>query len=236
MRRANALALFVCFAGMGACAWAQASCSSDGQPPPTALYERFTSADCEDCWAHPAATTAPGGTTLLIDWITPGTLGDDAPLSAAATRDALERLQAIARPTPSHTDTHVDAVPPLPATALLRVAQGPVVANYVGASIRFIPPALAADTHYRVTLLLVEAVEAGTEGTPVARNIARNALQLSWDKRHQLPKKEHGGWFEIRPMHVPEGARPERLRLVAWVGDAQGQPIAAAQTHCAAGR
>ncbi|EJE49649.1 hypothetical protein PMI14_05780, partial [Acidovorax sp. CF316] len=62
---------------------AQSSCSSDGVARPAALFERFVSADCESCWADKAtpAPSAPG--TLVLDWIVPGTQGDNAPLSAA---------------------------------------------------------------------------------------------------------------------------------------------------------
>lgn len=236
MHHLPALALCTWLGAAGAAAWAQASCSSDGQPPPAALYERFTSADCEDCWASPSADIAPGNGTMVIDWITPGALGDDAPLSAAATRDALERLQAIGRPAPARTDTRVDAIPLLPAPALLRVAQGPVLADYLGASVRFIPYRAAADAHYQLTLLVIEAIPAGSEGSQVARNLVRNTFQRTWEKRHKLSKKEQYGWFEIRPMSVPDGARPERLRVAAWVHDARGHLVAAAQTRCDTGQ
>lgn len=233
--RASRVLLAAALAAGAGGAHAQPGCSSDGQPPVAALYERFLSADCEACWAQPAAARTPGPSALLIDWIVPGTQGDEAPLSAAATRDALERLQAIARPMPTDTDTHVDAVPPLPAPALLRVAQGPTVGDYLGTSLRFIPPRTPGGTSYQLTLLMLEAVPAGAEGSPVARNIVRNAFSGLLDKRHQLPKQEQEGWLEIRPMGIPEGARRERLRVAAWVRDPAGRLVAVAQTHCAAG-
>lgn len=95
-------------------AQAQASCSSDGLPPVTTLYERFMSADCQTCWTEPATRRTPGPSALLIDWIVPTAQGDEAPLSAAATREALERLNALGRALPWFTDTHVASVPPLP--------------------------------------------------------------------------------------------------------------------------
>ena len=76
-------------------ALAQTHCSSDGTPKPVALFERFISADCEACWgdAAPPAPSAKAG-AVVLDWIVPSAAGDDAPLSAAATTDALPRLQA----------------------------------------------------------------------------------------------------------------------------------------------
>ena len=235
LRRALRPCLAAALAAIAALAQAQSGCSSDGQPQPTALYERFISADCEACWTQPGPASTPGPSALLIDWIVPGAQGDDAPLSAAATRDALERLQSIARPLPAPTDTHVDDVPPLPAPALLRVAQGPPLADYLGTSLRFIPPRAPAADSYQVTVLMLETVPAGTEGSPMARNIVRNAFKGILDKRQQLPKKERGGWLEIRPMRIPDGARPERLRVAAWVQDPAGRIVAAALSQCGPG-
>jgi hypothetical protein len=33
-------------------------------------------------------------------------------------------------------------------------------------------------------------------------------------------------------MSIPEGAKPERLRVVGWVEDARGRVVAAAQSRC----
>ena len=78
----------------------QSSCASDGVPQPAALVERFISADCESCWSD-AETARPGRGELALDWIVPGSRGDDAPLSAAASRDSLARLQALGRNAPT---------------------------------------------------------------------------------------------------------------------------------------
>ena len=90
-------------------AQAQSSCSSDGQPRPVALRERFVNADCASCWSDPATFAASQGEAVL-DWIVPGSLGDDAPLSAAARREARERLQVLGRSIPAQTDTLVQQV------------------------------------------------------------------------------------------------------------------------------
>ena len=120
-------------------ALAQASCSSDGTPRPVAIFERFISADCEACWTD-AATPAPSATAgaVVLDWIVPGQAGDEAPLSAAATHDALARLRALGRTPPAATDVHttvVEAAGP----ARLRVAHGLPFNDYLGTGITFAP-------------------------------------------------------------------------------------------------
>lgn len=216
-------------------ALAQASCSSDGTPRPVAIFERFISADCEACWTD-SATPAPSATagTVVLDWIVPGQAGDEAPLSAAATQDALARLQALGRTPPAATDVHttvVEAAGP----ARLRVAHGLPFNDYLGTGITFAPTLQrhgATPGAMAFYLLLVESVPAGTEGTPVARNMVRNMLQGTWDKRDQLSNSKQTQWMESRPMRIPEGAQPERLRMVGWVQDAGGRVVAAAQSAC----
>lgn len=216
---------------------AQSSCSSDGVPTPATLLERFISADCEACWSDPA-TLAPARSAgvVALDWIVPSPAGDDAPLSAAATRDALARLGALGRSAPTARDVHVATVE-AGRPGSLRVARGMPFNDYLGASIRYraaAPRAKAAAKagEREFYLLLVESVPAGSEGTPVDRNIVRNMLQGSWNQREKLLKKEQSAWMESRPMRIPEGARPERLHVVGWVQDATGQVLAAAQSAC----
>jgi hypothetical protein len=222
-------------AGHAPLAAAQSSCSSDGVARPTAVFERFISADCEACWADPA-TPAPGAAAVLLDWIVPTERGDDAPLSAAATNDAALRLQALGRPVPATTDVWVAAVTPPPARAgkaqRLRVALGLPLNDYVGTGIAFRPGAAApaGDWHYH--LLLVESVPAGSDGTAVPRNLVRNMLSGTWNQRRSLSKQEQSTWMDNRPMRVPPGAQPERLHMVGWVQDAQGHVVAAAQSVC----
>ncbi len=199
---------------------AQSSCSSDGQPPPSGLLERFINADCEGCWTD-LKTAEPGRGALALDWIVPGRRGDDAPLSAAARDETLARLQALGRAVPRHGEDRLEQRrgPPL----ALRVAHGLPFNGYIGASIELREPAPGP---WRAWLLLVEAIPAGSERTPVARNVVRNALQLSWDDRRSGPHAES------RPMNIPEGARPDRLRVVGLLEDARGQVRAIAQARC----
>lgn len=208
--------------------WGQSSCSSDGQRPPRQLLERFISADCVECWEQAAA---PTGHALVLDWIVPGALGDDAPLSAAARPEGLQRLQALGTPAPGPTDplqhTH-DA----PATQpVLRVALGQPVNDYVGVSIRFQPP--TGGRRWTGWLALVESLPAGSEGSPVARNLVRNLLMSSWDGRLLLSKQKRSAWIETRAMWIPPNVHTERLRVVGWVQDARGRLVSMAQSVCA---
>lgn len=215
-------------------ALAQASCSSDGTPQPVAIFERFISSDCEACWTD-AATPSPSATAgaVVLDWIVPGQAGDEAPLSAAATNDALARLQALGRAPPAATDVYTAAVEGA-RPARLRVAHGLPFNDYLGTAIAFTPTRRdgAAPDAMAFYLLLVESVPAGTEGTRVGRNMVRNMLQGTWDKRDTLSNSKQTKWMESRSMRIPDGAQPERLRMVGWVQDAQGRVVAAAQSAC----
>lgn len=220
-------------------ALAQASCSSDGTPQPVALFERFISADCEACWSD-AATPAPSATAgaAVLDWIVPGKAGDDAPLSAAATSDALARLHAIGRKPPTTTDVFVASVD-APVPAGLRVAHGLPFNDYLGTGISLTParkaqPQATPAAPLAFHLLLVEAVPAGSDGTVVPRAIVRNLLQGTWTESglQASAKGTPPHWMETRSMRIPDGAKAERLRLVGWVQDAEGRVMAAAQSVC----
>ena len=226
-----ATTLLACHAPYAA---AQASCSSDGTVHPTALFERFISADCEACWADPVTPAPSAPTTVVLDWILPSAQGNDAPLSAAATNDAALRLQALGRPAPASTDVALSPVEPPARPMRLRVAHGLPISDYMGTGITLAPtPGLTPPPEgWQYHLLLVEAVPAGSEGTVVARNLVRNMLYGTWDKRNTLSKNEQSRWMESRPMRIPPGAQPERLHMVGWVQDAQGRVLTAAQSVC----
>lgn len=216
---------------IAATAQAQSSCSSDGQRTPVAVVERFTSADCENCWSDTTARPAPPR-TLVLDWIVPSPRGDEAPLSAAATRDANDRLAALHRAAP--TASYSNQTPVAKRPYRMRVAHGLPFNGYIGASME-LPQSEVRPVPLPVTgwLVLVETIAAGTEGTPVERNLVRNSLTRTWDGRHQLSKDEQKRLWESRPMGLGATARPERLRVVGWVEDAHGRIITAAQSHCA---
>lgn len=237
---------------------AQSSCSSDRQAAPTALLERFISADCSDCWA---ASTLPAVTKgqASLDWIVPSPRGDDAPLSAATSNDANARLAALklawtAAPTgQSSALLPVLAAQKQPKHQLntLRVAHGLPFNGYIGASIEFTPSqALKSDAlapkklravnspdrhEANAYLVLLETIPAGTEGSKIERNLVRNLLVTPWDVGQQLSRDKSTGFnpfFESRPISIPQGVNPDRLRVLGWVQDAQGKVLAMAQSRC----
>ena len=215
---------------------AQSFCASDGQPRPVLLMERFINADCETCWQDPATPKAAEGFAVL-DWIVPndaGGKGDDAALSAVASRDGLARLQSLGKsvPTDTLTTNHAVAGKALK-SASLRVAHGLPLSGYLGTSIELKPvPAAARQQRWTAWLVLVETLPAGTEATPVARNLVRSAFQVSWNGA-QIPKKtDQNRFFDARSMSISQGVNPDRLSVVGWVEDAKGQVLAAAQSKC----
>lgn len=237
--------LTLAWLGLPLAGLAQGVCSSDGQVPPRGLLERFMGADCETCWQQ--APLAPAAGLLALDWIVPSVLGDDAPLSAAASRDALLRLDALdsGRPPPGRSLQRQQPV--ARAFALgqraqraaapdrMRVAMGPALGGYVGTSVSLKQP--LGPPPWTVWLALVEELEAGIEGSPVPRRLVRNLLVLERDAAGtasaKLSKKKQtlenlsgpSSHFihETRSMAVPPGAQPERLRLVGWQQDGQGR-------------
>ena len=198
---------------------------------PGALFERFINANCATCWTDTTTPTAPSG-ALSLDWIVPGSQGDEAALSAAASGDAPTRLQALQRVRPdtqSHHESRVDAL----SGVTLRVARGPTVGGYVGVSISLtLPRGTSPAWPLSVWMVLVEALPSGTEGSLVPRNLVRNVLQPLWNKGEQLLNKDGMSFNELRAMSVPEGAHADRLEVAGWVQDAQGRILAAAQSAC----
>jgi hypothetical protein len=212
---------------------AQSFCASDGQPRPTLLVERFINADCQNCWIDPA-TPKTGASQLALDWVTPGSKGDDAPMSAIATRDALARLESLKKQAPAASSVQTQAVRGVKG-ATLRVAHGLPLAEYVGASIELKPvPAAARGQNWTAWLALVETLPAGTEGSPVERNLVRNLFQAPWNVRKMLSKTEQDRFFDQRSMSIAAGVDASRLRVIGWVEDHTGQIVAAAASKCVA--
>jgi len=209
---------------------AQSVCSSDGQPRPVALLERWMDADCQSCWTDRATPAARPGDAIL-DWVLPSAKGEEAALSAVARQDGLQRLQALGRPPATEPFDQRTAVQPVAGS--LRVAHGLAFNGYVGTSIGFTPRTpktanKAADGGpWRSWLVLVEVLPAGTEGSPVARQLVRNLLQTDWPAHAPAAALR-----EARSMHLPEGSDPQRLRLIGWVENSHGRVVAAAQSRC----
>ena len=203
---------------------ARALCTSDQVPAPAAVLERFISADCATCWQDPATARPAGPDTVVLDWVVPGRQGEDAPLATVASSDALERLAVLRRQAPERSDavTARREGKGLP----LRLAQGAAFNDYVGASIELKAPGRTA---WQPWLLLVEQLPAGTEGSPVARNLVRNVFRPDWGQPSTNPPARLA---DTRAMQIHEGARPERLRLVAVLQDARGRIRAISRTEC----
>ncbi len=222
--KACAAACLLALAAAGALA--QSSCSSDGQPRPAGLLERFINADCEPCW-RATDTPRPGRGELALDWVLPGSRGDDAPLSTVAVREALARLQALGLARPLQ-----DAAARRKARAgdfRVRVAHGLPFGGYVGTSIELKP---GRGGPWQAWLLLVETLPAGTEGSPVERTLVRNVLQLTWDSHNPRAASRPGSYYETRPMRIPSGADAARLRVVGWVEDTRGALRGIAASRC----
>lgn len=201
-----------------------ALCTSDGVPAPAAVLERFIDADCADCWTDPA-TPRPGRGALVLDWVVPGRQGEQAPLSTVALVEAQDRLQRHGRPPqPGRTDA-VTTRRAGPAAAL-RLAQGQPFNDYIGTSIALEAP---GQERWSAWLLLVEELPAGTEGSPVARNLVRNVFRPDWDRPGPRAPRQLA---ETRAMQIHEGASPARLRLVAVLEDGRGRMRAIRRTTC----
>jgi hypothetical protein len=208
-----------------AAAWAQAGlqCTSDGLAAPPVLQERFINADCDACWRQPGPTPPKGA--AVLDWVVPGSLGDDAPLSAVARRESLERLDFLRLPVPGEHAGHASAVQG--GRHHVHVSRGPVLGGYVGASLTFDSSGAPLQLPLTGWLALIEVLPAGTEGSPVPRALMRNLLSSTIAPRNTEIMGQL--W---RPMNVPEGAQPDRLQLLGWVSDAQGHVLAAAESSC----
>ena len=204
-------------------AQAQSFCSSDGQTQPARLLERFISADCESCWAEAAEGAARAEPDeLALDWVVVGSKGDDAPLSATASTDSPARLASLQQAAPVGVAS-VRRLVQAPKRGL-RVSHGLPFNGYLGTSIELKLPRAERWTAW---LLLVETIPAGTDGTPIERNLVRNALQLAWPAGKEQPRL-----YESRPMSIPSGSRAERLRVVGWLQDGRGRMRAIAQSRC----
>lgn len=222
--------------------FAQSACNSDGTAAPQALFERFISADCADCWAD-AQTPAPGSSAAVLDWIVPSAAGEDAALAAAARRDALERLNTLKRALPQPSDVHVstraDSLP-----GRFRVALGPAVNDYVSALVSYAGPVPALAQQEKqglaVWLALVEQIPAGVESSAVPRNLVRGVFRTQWQQRNQLKKGERINlprdmqWIDRVSMQLPAGTSAERLSVIAWAQTADGTTLGIVQAACAA--
>lgn len=195
---------------LGAGVWLaglQALAASPAEPacaPPQRVVERFVDAGCEACWSQPVEPALPAGAWAL-DWIVPGAQGDAAPLALAALAEGQTRQAAVAArrslSASAQAEWPLAARPPLHLT----VVGGPAWNGYLGLqlSVRGTPPEGA-----QAYLALVEDLPAGAEGNASARRLVRAVAG-------PVPL-DGGSSRELRALRIPEAAKPERLRGVAW--------------------
>ena len=154
-------------------------------------------------------------------------------MSTAALQEASYRLSSLQVNSPATFREHRKSVIARPYP--LRVAQGMAFGAYIGASIELpvsevrLPPG-----PLNVWLALVEHIPAGTEGTPIPRNLVRSTFARTWTAQDiDTFGRAEGMLRETRSMGLGATANPQRLRVVGWVEDARGHVLAAAQSHCA---
>ena len=111
----------------------------------------------------------------------------------------------------------------------LRVAHGLPFGGYIGTSMELKP---GRGGPWQAWLLLVETLPAGIEGSPVERTLVRNVLRLTWDSQTPRAESRRGSFYETRPMQIPAGADPARLRVVGWVEDTRGRLRGIAASRC----
>lgn len=186
------------------------------------MVERFISADCEICWkTRPVAATPSDAWSL--DWIVPGSRGDEAPLAPAAPAEAQERAVRLGLKV-------VDQEPVARRTALvdragrrLAVASGPAWHGYLGVQLELTGRWPAGATAW---LALVESVPAGTDESPVPRRLVRAvAGPVAIDQTAGVRR-------ETRAMRWPETAKAERLLATAWVEAGDGRIVGFARERC----
>jgi hypothetical protein len=211
---------------------AQSSCSSDKTVSVKVLSERFTNADCEPCWTKPLLTNKSG---VTLDWLAPSPAGDDAPLSAAANRDALLRLENLKIVPPNEQQVVTTDV--VSSDYKIRVAHGLAVAGYIGASIELtkFPSHPTFSKNLTAVLLLTETIPKGTADSPIERNLVRNMLIETWIlKPTSTRKSEKQALLTRRPLSIPAGVNPENLHVFGWVQDDKGRVLAAVKSLCIA--
>jgi len=206
-------------------------------PVQAATMERLFSADCADCWSAPAAQVAPvapgaakpGPGTWRFDWITPGT--DGAPLAAGALPEAADRVARLGRALPGASQTlqHAQAALPSLAGLRLKASSGPAWQGYFGVQLTLqTSPRTALPAGSTAWLALVEQVDAGSDGTPIARSLLRSVagpLPLSTLQ----PGKP---MTHLRALRWPTSAEPTRLQARAWIEGPDGRLLAVAADAC----
>lgn len=208
-------------AGFGLLVSATAALAVPTCTPPQRVVERYIDADCADCWAATATTAALPPSTWVLDWITPGALGAEAPLAVAALPEAAERLATQADAPLIDGARRAERKLPANTGLGLKLSAGPAWNGYLGLQLQTQgrPPAGAL-----AYIALVEDIAAGSEGNAVARRLVRS---VAGPFALQAPRTR-----ELRALRIPDGAKPERLLGVAWWTDAQARIGGIAAERC----
>lgn len=211
-------------AALIAAAHTTTSASTAGECPtnPRQVLERFISADCARCWTEGDGAPADA---WVLDWIVPSPRGDDAPLAAAAPAEAAERAARLAGLAFDANTAAVHRTPwRPPAGTRLNVTAGPAWKGYFGVQLDSRGRWPAGSVAW---LALVESVPAGTDGTPVPRQLVRTvAGPIAIDPRSSRQR-------DTRAMRWPDTAKPERLHATAWIERPGGRIIGFARDRCA---
>jgi hypothetical protein len=211
--------------------YAQSACSSDRTKPVKSISERFISADCANCWIKPVLTP---NTDSTLDWLAPSPAGEDAPLAAAANRDALTRLEYLKISLPKEQEVVKTSISP--SSYKIRVAHGLPIAGYIGASIALTNFPTTAK-NLTAVLLVTETIPKGTADSPIERTLVRNMLIEPWSitsakTSAKSEKKSKQVVITRRPLSIPQGVNPDNLHVFGWVQDENGLVLAAAQSFC----
>lgn len=190
------------------------------------VLERFISAECSACWTDASSAPAPKDVWLL-DWIVPSVRGEEAPLSPAAPDEAAARARRVLNTgaNDERTVMHRTAARK-PIAARLTVASGPAFNGYFGVQLDGRGRAPVGSS---VWIALVESVAAGTDGTPVPRELVRTVAGPLQPRELQSGKP----WRVLQALRWPETAKPDRLLARVWLERTDGSIIAMAGERCA---
>ncbi len=151
-------------------------------------------------------------------------------MSAAALPESAERAQRAGGPSPIAQQMLTVRRPAgaAPKSVGMALAVGPAWHGYFGVQadvLGTLPPGSS------LWLALVESIPAGSDGSPVARELVRSVagpLTLN-------PSKGPNGKTKInhlRAMRWPDSAKPERLQARGWIESTDGTLLAMASPRC----
>jgi hypothetical protein len=196
---------------------------------PRLLLERFIPAECDACWRAIPPTPAPAqsGMPFVLDWIVPSASGAKTTMSHAAVADAAPRAT---RAGSLRSDEVLTQSTPLPERSALRVKieDGPAWNGYVAMrleasyrSSRALPQGLAG------YLALVERIQVGDDGSPVARQVVRTVIgPLPLTGLAQGHSVDY-----LRAARVPDNVKAERIAAVGWLETPAGRVLSVASSR-----